>query len=222
MAKYYAVKVGNTTGIFDNWDECKASVNGFPGALYKSFTNISDAYNYMGWEMRQMSLFDTEEDNTPLSSSTAITLKDEGMPYSDKKHAIAYVDGSFNNATGVFGYGVVMFYNGEETHLSGMGDDEELATMRNVAGEIAGSMEAMRFAIDHGCSEVIIYHDYEGIAKWPLGLWKANKKGTKDYKAYYEASKKSVKILFEKVKVNSGDKYNDMADLLAKKACGVE
>ncbi|MBE5958851.1 MAG: RNase H [Lachnospiraceae bacterium] len=222
MAKYYAVKVGNTTGIFDNWEECKASVNGFPGALYKSFTNISEAYNYMGWEMKQMSLFDLEEDNVSPTGSTAITLKEEGMPYSDNKHAIAYVDGSFNSATGVFGYGVVMFYDGEEIHLSGMGDDEELAAMRNVAGEIAGSMEAIRFSLEKGCHEVIIYHDYEGIAKWPLGLWKTNKKGTKDYKAYYDKSKNSIKILFEKVKGHSGDKYNDLADALAKKACGVE
>ena len=34
--KYYAVKVGRTTGIFETWDQCKASVNGYPGALYKS------------------------------------------------------------------------------------------------------------------------------------------------------------------------------------------
>lgn len=35
--KYYAVKVGTTTGIFETWEECKASVEGFPGAVYKSF-----------------------------------------------------------------------------------------------------------------------------------------------------------------------------------------
>ena len=27
--KYYAVKVGRTTGIFETWDQCKASVNGY-------------------------------------------------------------------------------------------------------------------------------------------------------------------------------------------------
>ena len=35
--KYYAVKVGKTPGIYQTWDECKANVDGFSGALYKSF-----------------------------------------------------------------------------------------------------------------------------------------------------------------------------------------
>ena len=30
--KYYAVKTGKTTGIFQNWDEAKKSVDGYPGA----------------------------------------------------------------------------------------------------------------------------------------------------------------------------------------------
>lgn len=42
--KYYAVKVGEKTGIYETWEECKANVDGYPGALYKSFKNISDAY----------------------------------------------------------------------------------------------------------------------------------------------------------------------------------
>ena len=38
----------------------------------------------------------------------------------------------------------------------------------------------------------------------------------------YEQAKKKVNITFEKVKGHSGDKYNDLADSLAKAACGVE
>ena len=50
--KIYAVKVGRTNGIFETWDECKASVNGYPGALYKSFTNMADAYAYLNLESK--------------------------------------------------------------------------------------------------------------------------------------------------------------------------
>ena len=42
--KYYAVKIGKVPGIYFNWDDCKAQVHGFKGAIYKSFDNISDAY----------------------------------------------------------------------------------------------------------------------------------------------------------------------------------
>lgn len=233
MAKYYAVKVGKKTGIFDNWDECKESVNGFPGALYKSFKDISEAYAYMGWEGSQMSLFDF--DSHPVDNETGsidfsseeesaniiFDDADESVPYSNKRHAVAYVDGSFNSSTGIFSYGVVMFYDGEEIHLSESMDDEELSSMRNVAGEIHGSMAAMKFAVEKGCRELTIYHDYEGIAKWPLGLWRTNKEGTIAYKKFYNSIRKQLNVNFVKVKGHSGDKYNDLADKLAKEAAGI-
>ena len=45
--KYYAVKVGKTTGIFDNWSECNESIKGFSGAEYKSFTSLEEAEAYL-------------------------------------------------------------------------------------------------------------------------------------------------------------------------------
>lgn len=35
--KYYAVATGRTTGVFTSWPEAKAQVDGFPGAVFKSF-----------------------------------------------------------------------------------------------------------------------------------------------------------------------------------------
>ena len=79
----------------------------------------------------------------------------------------------------------------------------------------------MQYAVKEGLEEIIIYHDYEGIAKWCLGEWKTNKEGTKAYKAYYDSIKSQINIKFVKVKGHSGDKYNDMADRLAKSALGL-
>ena len=39
MAKFYAVKKEKNPGIYMSWDECKEQVNGYSGAVYKSFTN---------------------------------------------------------------------------------------------------------------------------------------------------------------------------------------
>lgn len=221
--KYYAVKVGMTTGVFETWEECKASVDGYPGALYKSFKNLSDAYAYMGWSGKQMSLFDMDTLNNrsqePISNEK---FPDTDIPFSNSVKAVAYVDGSYNVASNVFGYGAVMFHNGNEIHLSDSFDNAEMATMRNVAGEIYGSMAAMEYAINHHISNLTIYYDYMGISKWCTGEWKANKKGTLAYKKYYDQAKRKVNITFVKVKGHSGDKYNELADQLAKKACGVE
>lgn len=41
--KYYVVWKGRETGVFDNWDRCKASVDKFEGAQYKSFDSEAQA-----------------------------------------------------------------------------------------------------------------------------------------------------------------------------------
>ncbi len=128
----------------------------------------------------------------------------------------AYVDGSYDKETARFAYGCILL-DGDTTvaMMSAADDDPELATMHNVAGEIKGAEAAIRFCLEHGVRELTIFHDYEGIAKWPLGLWKANKEGTKAYRDFYKEAVKTLKITFVKVKGHSGNKYNDIADKLA-------
>ena len=70
--------------------------------------------------------------------------------------------------------------------------------MHNVAGEIKGAEAAMQYAIDEGIRRIIIYHDYEGIAKWCLGEWKTNKEGTLAYKKFYDSIKDQVDVKFVK------------------------
>ena len=198
--KLYAVRVGRTPGIYSTWDDCKAQIDGFSGAVYKSFKTAAEAAEFMGW---------------------GAGVSENKLEENDLEN-VAYVDGSFNVATGEFSYGVVMFHDGKEHTFSKSFDDPELASMRNVAGEIKGAEAAMEYAYKNGMKSLTIYHDYEGIAKWPLKLWAANKEGTKAYQEYYNNIKKYVDIKFVKVKGHSGDKYNDMADRLAKEALGIQ
>ena len=213
--KYYAVLNGKVPGIYETWDACKAQVHGFPGAIYKSFGTRQEAQAYLGDEPGQ-----AKEEVQPLNENSGADAAglENGKPVSDAEHAVAYVDGSYHAAKHIFSYGVVMFWNGEEKHFSQRVDDDTLVDMRNVAGEICGSRAAMQFALEHGCKELVIYHDYEGIARWPLGQWKTNKEGTAAYKAYYDSIKDRLKVKFVKVKGHSNDKYNDLADELAKAA----
>ena len=141
--------------------------------------------------------------------------------------ATAYVDGSYNIETKKFSYGVVFFTgamdkdgNLQELHYSQAFQHEELAEMRNVAGEIMGAAQAMKVARTLQIKELTIYHDYEGIAKWCTGEWKAKKEWTRKYKDFYNEVSRDVDITFVKVKGHSGDKYNDLADELARKAVG--
>ena len=192
-AKYYVVRNGRKNGIYRTWEECKAQVDGFKGASYKSFKTEREALEFL-----------SEGADSHDTGDNAVK---------------AYVDGSFYN--GEYSYGVVILRDGTETCFSGKDNDTGLAGMHNVAGEIKGAEAAMRYAVEEGLGEIVIYHDYEGIAKWCLGEWKTNKEGTKAYKEYYNSLKDKVNIRFVKVKGHSNDKYNDMADMLAKKALGL-
>lgn len=55
------------------------------------------------------------------------------------------------------------------------GNDLEMASMRNVAGEILGAMAAVEKAEELGLSQLIIYYDYSGIEAWATGEWQAKK-----------------------------------------------
>lgn len=201
MSKFYAVKNGYHIGIFNTWAECQKEVSGYSGAEFKSFSSLSDAKEYLGINQQISFLDEADENNTA---------------------AVAYVDGSYNISTQEFGCGVVIFFSGEEYTMSKCFSDPEMAQMRNVAGEIEGAKMAMQWCLDNNVREVDIYYDYEGIAKWCTGEWKTNKEGTIAYKRFYDEISKQIHVSFNKVRGHSGDKFNDLADCLAKKAVGID
>lgn len=201
--KYYAVRVGRSTGVFLTWAECQKQVTGFPGAVFKSFTTIEEAENFVKGIVPQI-----EESGEQILKAEPGAL-------------VAYVDGSHNVANNQFSYGMVLLDGEQELKFQQFFIDEELASMRNVAGEIKGAEAAMRYAVEQGFQKLYIYHDYEGIAKWCLGEWKTNKEGTKAYKAYFDSIRDKLQVVFVKVAAHTGDKYNEMADKLAKEALGI-
>lgn len=196
--KYYAVRVGKTPGIYLTWDDCKSMVDGYPGAKYKSFGSLAEAEAFL---------------------EGATLQKEETV---DVTENYAFVDGSYNAVTGVYGYGGFLIANGEKYVLQGSGEEAEMASMRNVAGEILGSMAAVEKALELGLKELVVYYDYMGIEMWATGGWKRNKAGTIAYYEYMQQVKDQINILFKKVKGHSGVAGNEEADRLAKEAVGIE
>ena len=195
MAKFYAVRDGRKTGIFLTWNECKEQIDGYSGASYKSFKTMEEAKNFMKFE----------------------------EPKTDLSGLCAYVDGSFNAEKQIYGSGAVILIDGVlVSELKKTGNSEMLVSMRNVAGEIAASVMAMRYALDNGYEQITIFHDYEGVAKWCTGEWKTEKDGTKKYKQFFDSVKSRIKVSFVKVAAHTGVEYNELADKLAKDAAEIQ
>ena len=66
--------------------------------------------------------------------------------------------------------------------------------------------------------DVIDFTIYEGIEKWVIGEWKAKNELAQKYVEAMNGWKKSIRISFLKITAHSNNKYNDMADALAKSA----
>ena len=117
--KFYAVKKGRTPGIYRTWDEAKKQVDGFSGAEYKSFEQITDATDYLDWNKESdPEVFKKSEDNLQSAIDKIKTHKDK-VPVNKPKSksvksnnnvsdenlndyfAVTYTDGGTRN-TGVY------------------------------------------------------------------------------------------------------------------------
>ncbi len=198
---FYAVKKGRNPGIYKTWNECSSQVQGFSGAVYKGFETKEEAEVFMEGAVSEEI---KEEDD--------ITVFPENY---------AFVDGSYNVRTKVYGFGGFLVTGKERYTLSGSGDDPEMSSMRNVAGEIGGCVAAIKKCIELGIKEVTVYYDYAGIEAWAVGDWKTNKKGTVEYKNFYDSIKDRLDVHFVKVRGHAGIPGNEEADALAKKSVGL-
>lgn len=201
MAKYYAVAKGKSgiPMILDSWAKCQAEVIGCKGAIYKSFTSKEEAEKFI-----KLNLGEVCDDEEESCNNDIIRI---------------YVDGSFIESKQNYSYGFVIVKNDEIIYEEkGKGQDKEALAHRNIAGEVLAVEKAVEYCIKNDIKEVNIYHDYQGLSCWALGTWNRNTKLTQEYHNYMKNNMEIIKINFIKVKGHSGDKYNDIADKLAKEA----
>jgi viroplasmin and RNaseH domain-containing protein len=78
--KYYAVKCGVKPGIYTNWPDCKAQVDGFRGAVFKSFLVEAEAEAFMKKKARKRAnptvfTCDTIQETKPKELSKSVQWK---------------------------------------------------------------------------------------------------------------------------------------------------
>lgn len=198
MKKYYAVKAGRKAGIYTSWAECKKQVDGFSGAVYKSFTDYDMACRFIQGDI------EGKEKQSKAEESIC--------------DVYAYIDGSYDNSKKVYSSAALLFINGKKIAHKFADSKPELIDLRNVAGEIEAAKYVMQYAYDNGIKQIKIYYDYIGIEMWAKKSWKANLAYTKEYVDFCDKIAKSVDVIFCKVKAHTGDRYNEEVDQMAKSA----
>lgn len=86
---------------------------------------------------------------------------------------IAFVDGSYSSSDEKSGFGVIIIDDkGVQTPLYKAFTkklNKEFLESRNVAAELEGVKEAVKWAIQSNKAKIKIYYDYIGIGKWADG-----------------------------------------------------
>ncbi|MHB8125189.1 MAG: ribonuclease H1 domain-containing protein [Desulfitobacteriaceae bacterium] len=200
--KYYAIRVGRKTGIVRTWAACQEAISGYSGAVYKSFTDKQAALDW--FNAKKTTLF-VEGNNIETKDL------DQFIEYD------VYTDGSYLN--GNYSWAYVFVKNDQIVcEDNDIGKNPEAAVMRNVAGEIAAVLYAVKRATKMN-ARIRIHHDYAGIEFWVTGEWRTKNEFTIFYVNFMKQHEGLY--IFEKIQAHSGNKYNDYVDKLAKKALGI-
>lgn len=204
--KIYAVRKGHKTGLFNTWAECQKATAGYSGAEFRGFTEKEEALAFLNME-------------TTKTVSGDKSKEAAGVVEVPENMVIAYVDGSFEKSIGRYAFGCVLLTpDGQEIRESGSGSDPAGVAIRNVAGEMLGAMNAVKWAQENGYPAVEIRYDYEGVEKWVTGVWRAKTPLTSKYAVHMQEAGKKIQISSCKVAAHTGNHYNEEADQLAKSA----
>lgn len=158
--KFYAIAKGVRPGIYTNWPEAKAQIDGFKGALYRGFSTYKEAEE---WLKKPVILpKGSERPESPACSD----------PHNDPDRIIIYTDGGSSGNPGPGGYGIVQLYNGKVKEITG---GFKLTTNNRM--ELMAVIVALR-ELESRDKPVTIYTDssyvVNGITKGWAKSWRKN------------------------------------------------
>lgn len=150
--KYYTVWKGHKTGVFDNWNTCKAQIKDFQGALYKSFDTFDAAQKALKGNYKDY----VGKNKTFKSSLSAEQLKKIGQP----NYNSISVDAASSGNPGRVEYRGVITKTKKELFKQG---PFEQGT--NNIGEFLALVHALAY-LKEKKSDVIIYSDSKIAMSW--------------------------------------------------------
>jgi ribonuclease HI len=215
--KFYAVRVGQTPGIYQTWKDCQAQVHGVPGCIFKSFFTEEEARSFLdGLNSAQI-----QQPRNP----NAHTIERLSMETQTKVTSISevsvYTDGACegNGQKGSRGGVGVWWGDGHPNNISKPLD----GLQTNNRAELTAVLEALKMM--DVSQNYAIYTDSTYVAKgvkwaaeWKKNNWNcSNGKPAKNRDLWEEVltAKCSKKVRFVVVKGHAGIYGNVQADRLA-------
>ncbi len=178
--KFYAVKKGLKTGIFDTWNEVEGLVKGFSGAEYKSFASKDEADEYL---KKDIFSFFTQPEVTICGSKIT--------------SAFAFIKSSLDRENNTYGYGGFLVDSGISFPVYGYGFEKGSTSNLLLLSEIDGTLSIAQKAKELDIKRLIILYNNEGIEKWITGAWNANQHKTQIYRdAMHELISEGLAIKF--------------------------
>jgi ribonuclease HI len=228
MSKYYAVKKGNNVGIYTSWDEAKIQVNGYKGAVYKSFKTHAEAEHFMD-NITNVSNNVIPYNVIPYNVINNKTNKDVPNNIINNKNNIVpdnidlliYTDGSCKDNIG--GYGVVIITIQENNNIK-----EYYGHLPSPCTNQIAELTAIKIALLNASGRIHIRSDsmysIDCFTKY-IKVWKRNGfMTTKKEPVKNQQLIKDIDVLmqnnnvtFEHVYSHRGEYYNEMVDRLAEK-----
>lgn len=138
--RFYAVKKGRETGIFNDWETAKSQIHRYSGCLYRGFDNEREAKEWLSYEPAR---------STKRVRTEPEVFKDDGSVLD------IYVDGNHYKGTSSMGYGIYCKHEGKDYALRervdadhmrevfGVGEDSLSEGFSNPTMELAAAIRVL-------------------------------------------------------------------------------
>lgn len=199
---FYAVARGNTPGVYENWGECQAQINGYKGARYKKFSTEDEAKEFVqehalnkpvvdrrekagdedssngsGAKSSEKRKHSDDEDEDEGSDKKKLATDDNNFTTDGEGYLIVYSDGAchFNGKHGQQG-GIGVYFGPD--HPVNVSKPVKGKTLSNNVADLQAAAAALEVAKEAGFSKIAIHTDSQFMincmTSWIKGWKKKN------------------------------------------------
>lgn len=228
---------GEKEQIFTSWPECEEKLRNVSRAVCHGFPTKDEAMEFIAGKWREKPI--SEKAGMWLEGYKAkpgqlkldTELDKSELSFGEYPKYCAYVDGSYDPRSEIYGFGVVFINDKTIDTFYGGGKEADLVDMGCGAGELLACMEAIKHAETMGWTELTIIYDSELISWAYRGCGEKMLTQVAGQYMYDIREKMDIKVMSiagrahkggeNSVKALADKRANALADKLARKGAGI-